>query len=46
MQPQGGVCKDENSEFGSTVDILIMHMVIMHKSHNASIFQDPNVVRK
>jgi len=27
-----------------TVDMLIMHMLIVHKSHNASTFQDPAVV--
>jgi hypothetical protein len=28
----------------STVHMLIMHIVIMHKSHNASTFEDPDVV--
>jgi hypothetical protein len=28
----------------TTVDMLIMHIVTMHKSHNASAFQNPDVV--
>jgi hypothetical protein len=28
----------------NTVHMLIMHIVIMHKSHNASTFEDPDVV--
>jgi hypothetical protein len=28
----------------NTVDMLIMHMVMMHISHNASNFQDPAMV--
>jgi hypothetical protein len=35
-----------SSEKTCTVHMLIMHIVTMHKSYNASTFQDPDVVPK